>query len=72
MKINSVEGFEFIKRSERPFLISVISFVVGVIILQYKIKTNVADQVSHLLILIAILLEIAFSLVYRKLRKKYS
>ena len=72
MKINSAEGFEFIKRSEKPFLISVISFVVVVVIVQYKIQTNVADQVSHLLILVAILLEIAYSLVYRKLRKKYS
>lgn len=72
MKINSKEGFEFIKRAERPFLVTIITFVAIVIIVQYKIQTNVADQLSHLLILIAILLEITYSLFYRKLRKKYS
>ncbi len=72
MKIDSKEGFEFIKRAERPVLVTLISFVAFVIIVQYKIQTSFADQVSHLLILIAILLEIAYSLIYRKLRKKYS
>jgi hypothetical protein len=72
MKINSAEGFEFIKRIERPFLISVVSFVAIVIIVQYRIQTQFADQISHLLILFAMLLQIAYSLVYRMLRKKYS
>lgn len=72
MKSNDKNPYEFIRSIQKPFHIFLVVFVATVIIIQYRVGTDVVDKISHILILVALVVQVIFNLLYRKFRKLYT